>query len=91
LIVEDNAINPLVTRGMLLKPGYQVRTADNGTEALEVLRSETRLLSSMRHSASAPALVAQISVSAIRVLRVLATSSQPSFLAEIPLCANSES
>jgi CheY-like chemotaxis protein len=58
LIVEDNAINPLVTRGMLLKPGYQVRTADNGTEALEVLRSETRLLSSMRHSASAPGFAA---------------------------------
>ncbi len=41
LIVEDNAINQLVTRGMLLKLGYQVRTADNGAEALEVLRNET--------------------------------------------------
>ena len=41
LIVEDNAINQLVTRGMLLKLGYQVRTADNGAEALELLRSET--------------------------------------------------
>lgn len=40
LIVEDNAINQLVTRGMLLKLGYQVRTADNGAEALEVLRNE---------------------------------------------------
>lgn len=40
LIVEDNAINQLVTRGMLLKLGYRVRTADNGTEALEMLRSE---------------------------------------------------
>ena len=30
----------LVTRGMLLKLGYQVRTADNGAEALEVLRNE---------------------------------------------------
>ena len=39
LIVEDNAINQLVTRGMLLKLGYQVRTADNGAEALEVLRN----------------------------------------------------
>ncbi|QKE64556.1 response regulator [Aquipseudomonas campi] len=40
LIVEDNAINQLVTRGMLLKLGYRVRTADNGVEALEMLRSE---------------------------------------------------
>ena len=41
LVVEDNAINQLVTRGMLLKLGYRVRTADNGAEALEVLRRET--------------------------------------------------
>lgn len=41
LIVEDNAINQLVTRGMLLKLGYRVRTADNGAEALDLLRSET--------------------------------------------------
>lgn len=41
LIVEDNAINQLVTRGMLLKLGYRVRTADNGAEALELLRNET--------------------------------------------------
>jgi signal transduction histidine kinase/CheY-like chemotaxis protein len=41
LIVEDNAINQLVTRGMLLKLGYRVRTADNGAEALELLRGET--------------------------------------------------
>ncbi|TRO23659.1 hybrid sensor histidine kinase/response regulator [Ectopseudomonas mendocina] len=41
LIVEDNAINQLVTRGMLLKLGYRVRTADNGAEALELLRSES--------------------------------------------------
>ncbi|WP_439859799.1 7TM diverse intracellular signaling domain-containing protein [Pseudomonas sp. MBLB4136] len=40
LVVEDNAINQLVTRGMLLKLGYRVRTADNGAEALEVLRAE---------------------------------------------------
>ncbi|MDX5373581.1 MAG: response regulator [Pseudomonadaceae bacterium] len=40
LIVEDNAINQLVTRGMLLKLGYRVRTADNGAEALEMLRGE---------------------------------------------------
>jgi CheY-like chemotaxis protein len=38
--VEDNAINQLVTRGMLLKMGYQVRTADNGAQALDVLRNE---------------------------------------------------
>ncbi|MGE8500230.1 MAG: 7TM diverse intracellular signaling domain-containing protein [Pseudomonas sp.] len=41
LVVEDNAINQLVTRGMLLKLGYQVRTADNGMEALEVLSRES--------------------------------------------------
>ncbi|MEX6503392.1 hybrid sensor histidine kinase/response regulator [Pseudomonas zhanjiangensis] len=41
LIVEDNAINQLVIRGMLLKLGYRVRTADNGAEALEVLRRES--------------------------------------------------
>ncbi|WP_437882744.1 7TM diverse intracellular signaling domain-containing protein [Pseudomonas sp. LRF_L74] len=40
LVVEDNAINQLVTRGMLLKLGYRVRTADNGVEALERLDSE---------------------------------------------------
>ncbi|MDM8348086.1 7TM diverse intracellular signaling domain-containing protein [Pseudomonas sp. sp1636] len=40
LVVEDNAINQLVIRGMLLKLGYRVHTADNGAEALEVLRRE---------------------------------------------------
>lgn len=40
LIVEDNGINQLVTRGMLLKLGYRVRAADNGAEALALLRSE---------------------------------------------------
>ncbi len=40
LVVEDNAINQLVTRGMLLKLGYRVRTADNGAEALEQIRRE---------------------------------------------------
>ena len=40
LVVEDNAINQLVIRGMLLKLGYQVRTADNGAEALDLLRRE---------------------------------------------------
>lgn len=41
LIVEDNAINQLVTRGMLLKLGYRVRTADNGAEALQRLHDES--------------------------------------------------
>ncbi|MBD9517843.1 hybrid sensor histidine kinase/response regulator [Pseudomonas sp. PDM22] len=40
LVVEDNAINQLVIRGMLLKLGYRVRTADNGAEAIELLRRE---------------------------------------------------
>ncbi|MDG9927796.1 MULTISPECIES: hybrid sensor histidine kinase/response regulator [unclassified Pseudomonas] len=40
LVVEDNSINQLVTRGMLLKLGYRVRTADNGAEALGVVRGE---------------------------------------------------
>ncbi|UVE19790.1 response regulator [Pseudomonas sp. LS44] len=40
LVVEDNAINQLVTRGMLLKLGYQVRCADNGAQALDLLREE---------------------------------------------------
>jgi two-component system, sensor histidine kinase LadS len=41
LIVEDNAINQLVLRGMLLKLGYQVRCADNGAAALDLLRYES--------------------------------------------------
>ncbi len=41
LVVEDNAINQLVTRGMLLKLGYRVLTADNGAEALEQIRRES--------------------------------------------------
>ena len=40
LVVEDNAINQLVLRGMLLKLGYRVRTADNGAQALDLLRAE---------------------------------------------------
>jgi CheY-like chemotaxis protein len=40
LVVEDNAINQLVIRGMLLKLGYRVRTADSGNEALECLQRE---------------------------------------------------
>ncbi|WP_444437532.1 7TM diverse intracellular signaling domain-containing protein [Pseudomonas sp. A6] len=41
LVVEDNAINQLVIRGMLLKLGYRVRTADNGSEAIDLLRRES--------------------------------------------------
>ena len=41
LVVEDNAINQLVTRGMLLKLGYRVRTADNGADALKLLHDES--------------------------------------------------
>lgn len=40
LVVEDNGINQLVMRGMLLKLGYRVRCADNGADALELLRRE---------------------------------------------------
>jgi signal transduction histidine kinase len=41
LVVEDNGINQLVMRGMLLKLGYRVRCADNGADALELLRRES--------------------------------------------------
>jgi CheY-like chemotaxis protein/signal transduction histidine kinase len=41
LLVEDNAINQLVLRGMLLKLGYQVCCADNGRAALELLSRES--------------------------------------------------
>jgi signal transduction histidine kinase/CheY-like chemotaxis protein len=41
LVVEDNAINQLVLRGMLLKLGYQVRCVDNGAAALDLLRAES--------------------------------------------------
>lgn len=40
LVVEDDAINQLVIRGMLLKLGYQVLTAGSGVQALEMLRRE---------------------------------------------------
>ncbi|MNZ45412.1 Sensory/regulatory protein RpfC [compost metagenome] len=40
LVVEDDAINQLVIRGMLLKLGYRVRTADNGADAVELLGRE---------------------------------------------------
>jgi CheY-like chemotaxis protein len=41
LLVDDNGINQLVVRGMLLKLGYRVRTADSGRLTLELLRRES--------------------------------------------------
>ncbi|MBX9913193.1 MAG: response regulator [Pseudomonadaceae bacterium] len=38
LLVEDHLIDQLLLRGMLLKLGYQVRCAENGRSALELLR-----------------------------------------------------
>ncbi|MCU1751014.1 hybrid sensor histidine kinase/response regulator [Pseudomonas sp. 6D_7.1_Bac1] len=40
LLVDDNSINQLVVRGMLLKLGYRVCSADSGPAALEFLRRE---------------------------------------------------
>ncbi|MGE8065495.1 7TM diverse intracellular signaling domain-containing protein [Pseudomonas sp. NPDC089569] len=40
LLVDDNSINQLVLRGMLLKLGFRVRTADSGSAALELLGHE---------------------------------------------------
>ncbi|AWY41354.1 response regulator [Pseudomonas putida] len=41
LLVDDNSINQLVMRGMLLKLGFRVRTADNSSAALDILQRET--------------------------------------------------
>ncbi|MEK1908925.1 MAG: response regulator, partial [Pseudomonas chlororaphis] len=41
LLVDDNSINQLVIRGMLLKLGYQVRTTENARGALALLRRES--------------------------------------------------
>lgn len=41
LLVDDNSVNLLVMRGMLLKLGFRVRSADNGAAALECLQRET--------------------------------------------------
>jgi len=41
LLVDDNSINQLVMRGMLLKLGFRVRTADNGAGAIDHLQRET--------------------------------------------------
>ncbi len=40
LLVDDNDVNQLVVRGMLLKLGYQVRTAGSPTDALQLLGRE---------------------------------------------------
>lgn len=41
LLVDDNSVNQLVMRGMLLKLGFRVRSADNGVAALDCLQRET--------------------------------------------------
>ncbi|MFJ7312238.1 7TM diverse intracellular signaling domain-containing protein [Pseudomonas sp. NPDC098747] len=41
LLVDNNSVNQLVMRGMLLKLGFRVRTADNGAAALDSLRRES--------------------------------------------------
>ena len=41
LLADENSIHQLVMRGMLLKLGFRVRTADNGQAALELLQCET--------------------------------------------------
>ena len=41
LLGDENSINQLVMRGMLLKLGFRVRTADSGQTALELLQCET--------------------------------------------------
>ena len=41
LLVDDNSVNQLVMRGMLLKLGFRVRSADNGLNALDQLQRET--------------------------------------------------
>ncbi|WP_213875432.1 hybrid sensor histidine kinase/response regulator [Pseudomonas sp. dw_358] len=40
LLVDDNSVNQLVLRGMLLKLGYRVRTAEDGLTALEWLQKD---------------------------------------------------
>jgi signal transduction histidine kinase/ActR/RegA family two-component response regulator len=41
LLADDNNIDQLVMRGMLLKLGYRVRTADSGRAALELLQGDS--------------------------------------------------
>ncbi|PKM22876.1 MAG: hypothetical protein CVV10_02160 [Gammaproteobacteria bacterium HGW-Gammaproteobacteria-14] len=40
LLVEDNEINQIVTRGMLDKLGYQVKTVSDGRSAVELMERE---------------------------------------------------
>jgi len=40
LLIDDNSFNQLVMRGMLLKLGFRVRTADNSSVALDRLQGE---------------------------------------------------
>lgn len=40
LLIDDNSVNQLVLRGMLLKLGYRVRTADDVTSAIEQMHRE---------------------------------------------------
>lgn len=40
LLVEDNEVNQLVTRGMLSKLGYQVKTVSNGETGLALMEQE---------------------------------------------------
>ena len=40
MLVEDNEVNQLVTRGMLSKLGYQVKTVSNGETALALVNQE---------------------------------------------------
>jgi CheY-like chemotaxis protein len=41
LLVDDNNVNQLLMRGMLLKLGFRVRSADSGQAALDFLQRET--------------------------------------------------
>ncbi|MDB6443994.1 Signal transduction histidine kinase [Pseudomonas sp. NFACC32-1] len=41
LLADDNSVDQLVMRGMLLKLGYRVRTVDNGHAALELLQQDS--------------------------------------------------
>lgn len=40
LVVEDNRVNQMVAKGMLKKLGYTVTLAENGFQAIELLRSQ---------------------------------------------------
>ena len=40
LLIDDNSVNQLVLRGMLLKLGYRVRTAEDAAAAIEQLERE---------------------------------------------------